>query len=89
PKAVDGSAPYAVYNLGNRRSEELMDVVSIIEREVGRKAEINYKPIQPGDVIETYADITDSTADFGFEPKTNIAEGLPAFIRWYRGFYNV
>ncbi|MAI10034.1 MAG: hypothetical protein CBD27_01180 [Rhodospirillaceae bacterium TMED167] len=89
PKAVDGSAPYAVYNLGNRRSEELMDVVSIIEREVGRKAEINYKPIQPGDVIETYADITDATADFGFEPKTNIAEGLPAFIRWYRSFYNV
>ena len=89
PKSDKGRVPYAVYNLGNSRSEELMDVISIIERELGRKAKINFEPIQPGDVTETYADITDATADFGFKPNINIAEGLPKFIRWYREFYRV
>ena len=89
PKGENGRVPYAVYNLGNSRSEGLMDVISIIERELGRRAEINFKPIQPGDVTETYAGITDATADFGFKPIINIADGLPKFIRWYREFYKV
>ena len=64
-----------------------MDVIGIIEKELGRKAKINFEPIQPGDVTETYADITDATDDFGFKPRINIADGLPKFIRWYREFY--
>ena len=89
PKVGNGRVPHAVYNLGNSRSEDLMDVISIIEKELGRKAQINYKPIQPGDVTETYADITDAMADFGFKPVTSISDGLPKFIRWYREFYKV
>ena len=89
PKATDGRTPYSVYNLGNSRSEELMDLIGLIESEAGKKAEINFRPMQAGEVIETYADITDATTDFGFQPKTDIVEGLPEFIRWYRDFYSV
>ena len=86
PKGKDGQAPYAVYNLGNSRSEELMNVISIIEEEVGKTADINFKPIQHGNVTETCAHITDATADFGRKPIINIADGLPKVIRWYREF---
>ena len=89
PKAIEGGAPYSVYNLGNSRSEELMDLIGLIESEVGKKAEIIFRPMQAGEVMETYADITDAATDFGFQPKTDIAEGLSDFIRWYRDFYSV
>ena len=89
PRSENGSAPYDVFNLGNSRSEKLMDFIGLIEAELGAKAEINFQPLQPGDVPETYADITGSTEAFGFKPKTNISEGIPAFIRWYREFYEV
>jgi len=89
PDAEGDSAPYAVYNLGNSCSEKLMDFIGVIEAELGVKAEINFKPLQPGDVPETYADISATTQAFGFQPKTNISEGVPAFIRWYREFYDV
>ncbi len=78
-----------VYNLGNNRSERLLDYIAIIEEALGRKAEVELLPMQPGDVKETYADIADSTRDFGFVPKTPIAEGIPRFIAWYRDFYGV
>ena len=82
----NGRVPYAIYNLENSRGEKPMNVISIIERELGGSVEINFIPIQHGNVTETCAHITDATADFGRKPIINIADGLPKVIRWYREF---
>lgn len=83
------SPPYRLYNIGNHRSEKLMDFIGEIERACGKKAELVFEPMQPGDVRETFADIEPLRRDFGYEPKTSIAEGVPRFVAWYRGYYGV
>ncbi len=88
PPADDGQTPPCrVYNLGNHRSEQLMDFIAMIERELGVTANIEMLAMQPGDVKETFADIEASQRDFGFHPTTTIAEGIPRFIAWYRDYY--
>ncbi len=77
---------YRVYNLGNNRAEKLKDFIEVIESSIGKKAIINYLPMQPGDVFETYADITESARDLNFKPKTTIQEGIPKFVEWYRDY---
>jgi len=79
--------PYRVYNLGNHRSEPLMRFVGIIEAALGKRANIEFAPMAPGDVPATYADIADAERDFGFIPKTSIDEGLPRFVDWYRYYH--
>jgi UDP-glucuronate 4-epimerase len=79
--------PYRIYNLGNHRSEPLMRFVEIIETALGKKANIEFAPMEPGDVPATYADIEDATQDFGFRPRTSIDQGLPRFIDWYRSYH--
>jgi UDP-glucuronate 4-epimerase len=81
--------PHALYNLGNHRSEKLTEFIAVLESELGRKADIRFEPIQPGDVPSTYADIEASRRDLGFEPTTPIREGIPRFVRWYREHYGV
>ncbi len=76
-----------VYNIGNHRSEPLMRFISIIEESLGKKADIVYGPMQPGDVKESLADIQPMIDDFGFHPKTTIDEGIPKFVRWYLDYY--
>lgn len=80
---------HAVYNLGNNRSEDLADFIAAIEQAAGRKAVIEYRPMQPGDMTETYADIEASRRDFGFEPKIGIEEGMARFVAWYRDYYGL
>jgi UDP-glucuronate 4-epimerase len=77
-------AGHRVYNLGNHRSEKLLDFIAEIETAAGRKAEMVFEPMQPGDVHETYADIEASRRDFGFEPTTPISEGIPQFVEWFK-----
>ena len=89
PLIINDEAPFAVYNIGNSRSESLMDFINIIERELGREAKIKFLPLQKGDVVETYANIEDAKNTFGFDPKTNISEGLIKFIDWYRDHHKV
>ena len=89
PTSIQGVAPFAIFNIGNSRSEKLLDFIRIIEDKVGNKAIINYLPMQDGDARETYADIEESKQVLGFEPKTNIDEGLGEFIRWYRDYYKI
>ena len=81
--------PFAVYNIGNNRSEKLMDFIAALEGALGVKAEIDFQPMQPGDVKETYADIDATKQDFGFQPATDIATGVGHFVRWYRDYYGV
>jgi UDP-glucuronate 4-epimerase len=87
-KAPDGpGVPYRVYNIGNHRSEPLMRFIGVIENSLGMKANVNFMPMQPGDVKETFADTDALRNDFGFEPATSIDEGVPRFVHWYREFY--
>ncbi|SLN35377.1 NAD-dependent epimerase/dehydratase family protein [Oceanibacterium hippocampi] len=88
PTGGDG-APQRVYNIGNHRAEPLMKFVSVLEDALGRKAEKQLEPMQPGDVYETYADIGDIERDLGYRPTTTIEEGLPKFVRWYRDYHGV
>jgi UDP-glucuronate 4-epimerase len=82
-------APHRVYNLGNHRSEPLLRFIEVIERACNRKARIEFAPLQPGDVPETYADIEASTRDLGFLPRTTIDEGIPRFVAWFREYYGL
>lgn len=87
PPADTGSAPSKLYNLGNNTPESLMKFIELIERSSNNKAIIEFEPMQPGDVKETYADISASQRDFGFTPRTSIEEGIPDFVEWYREYY--
>ncbi|MET0179743.1 MAG: NAD-dependent epimerase/dehydratase family protein, partial [Novosphingobium sp.] len=86
-KAGGSLAPHRLYNIGNNRSEHLMRVVELLERECGRTAERELLPMQPGDVERTYADIDAIAGDLGYAPTTTIDEGVPRFVRWYREYH--
>lgn len=87
--ALERPFAYEVFNLGNSDPIELMDFIGIIEGELGRKAQKNMMPLQPGDVMETSADIGKSKDMLGFSPKTPIGEGIKKFLTWYREYYKV
>jgi UDP-glucuronate 4-epimerase len=89
PDPASSFAPFRVYNIGNNQPVELMKLIAVLEQELGRKAELNFLPMQPGDVPETYADIDDLSRDVGFRPSTPIATGVERFVRWYRGYHGV
>ena len=82
-------SPYRLYNIGNNSPVELMYLIEVLENCLGRKAEKNLLPIQPGDVPSTYADVDDLIADVGFKPATSIETGVERFVSWYRSFYRV
>ena len=88
-KAGGSTSPHALYNIGNSRSEDLMRVVQLLEQETGRKAQLDPKPMQVGDVKETSADISAIERDHGFEPTTTIDEGVPRFVGWYRDYHKL
>ena len=81
--------PQRVLNIGNTKSEKLMDFIHIIEKEMGKKADIEFLPMQPGDVKETYADVTETTELTGYEPTTPISVGVPRFIDWFKSYYKI
>jgi UDP-glucuronate 4-epimerase len=87
--AGSSAAPWKVYNIGNNKPEELMKVVGLFEKELGRTAEKQLLPMQPGDVLETYADIDELARDIGFRPKTSIEEGIRRTVAWYRDYHGV
>lgn len=87
PKANEFGDCYKVYNIGNNKPEKLMDFIETLEKAIGREAKKEYLPMQPGDVYQTYADVTDLIRDFDFKPSTSIAEGLGRFAEWYKEYY--
>ncbi|HZF42368.1 MAG TPA: GDP-mannose 4,6-dehydratase [Sphingomonadaceae bacterium] len=89
PKAGGSSSPHAVYNIGNSRSEELLDMIAILEDACGRKAERRLMPMQAGDVPDTFADISAIERHLGYRPTTTIAQGVPRFVDWYRGYHGL
>jgi UDP-glucuronate 4-epimerase len=89
PDPATSAAPWKIYNIGNNRPEELMHVVSLLEKEFGRAAIKEMLPMQPGDVPATYADIEDLAREIGFKPATSIEEGIKKFANWFRGYCNL
>ena len=89
PADSPGAPPHRIYNLGNNRPEPLLRFIEVLEKAIGVKAKLAMEPMQPGDVKETYADIDASRRDFGFSPKTTIAEGIPRVVAWYRDYHKV
>jgi UDP-glucuronate 4-epimerase len=87
PEAATSSAPYRIYNIGNSQPVNLLDFVSLLEKIIGKPAIRDLRPMQPGDVIETCADISALQRDVGFSPSTPVVEGLNRFVAWYR-FYH-
>jgi UDP-glucuronate 4-epimerase len=89
PDAASSRAPFRIYNIGNNDPVELMEYISVLERNLGRKAQMNLLPLQPGDVPDTYADVSDLARDTGWHPNTPVAVGVARFVAWYRDFYGV
>jgi UDP-glucuronate 4-epimerase len=87
--AASAGAPARIYNVGNHRPEELTYVVALLEKEIGRTAQKEMLPMQPGDVLETFADIGDLMRDTGFAPSMPIEEGIRGFVAWYRQHYRI
>jgi UDP-glucuronate 4-epimerase len=81
------SAPYRIYNIGNNGPEKLTNFIEVLEKHLGKRADIRFMPIQPGDVRATYADIEDLSRDTGFHPETTIDEGLGKFVKWFKDYY--
>ena len=88
-KAGGSVGPHRLYNIGNHRSEELTRMIGLIEQACGRTAEKRLLPMQPGDVRDTYADISAIQRDLGFAPSTSIDEGVPRFVAWYRDYHRL
>lgn len=95
PELTEDGVPYKVYNIGNNKPESLMYFVDTLEDCLIKEGVLKNKgkrellPMQPGDVYQTFADVTDLEKDFGFKPKTSLKEGLGMFVKWYKEFYNV
>lgn len=87
--SVDKNYPEEIFNLGCGRKEELMDFIGTIEKECGKAGKKNYLDMQPGDVRSSLADISHAKEKLGYEPKTQIKDGIPQFVQWYRQYYGI
>lgn len=87
PDPATSNAPFRVYNIGNNKPVPLMDYIGEIEKALGKKAQIEFLPLQPGDVPETFADIAALESAVGFHPKTTIETGISRFVEWYRSYH--
>ena len=89
PKENKAGDKYKVYNIGNNKPERLMHFIEVLEQALGKTAEKEYLPMQPGDVYQTYADVSELEQDFDFKPNTSIEEGLGKFAAWYKEYYKI
>ena len=89
PDPASSNAPYRLFNIGSNHPVQLMDFIACIEKEVGKEAIKNFKPLQKGDVLTTYADVSDLEQTFNYRAKTDIQMGIKNFVRWYRDYYKV
>jgi len=87
PDPATSAAPYKIYNIGNNQPVELLYFIEVIEKCLGKKANKNLMPLQPGDVPQTYANVDDLINDVGFKPETSIEDGIARFVDWYRNYY--
>jgi UDP-glucuronate 4-epimerase len=89
PDPATSYCPYRVYNIGNNNKEKLLRYIEVLEACLGKKAEKNLLPMQPGDVPATYADVDDLVRDFDYRPATSLEFGVEKFVQWYRNYFRV
>ena len=89
PDPASSKAPWRIYNIGNSKTIQLMDYIKCLEKTLGKKAKINFLPLQPGDVLDTYANINNLKEKFNYQPKTSIEDGVFKFIKWYKDYYQI
>jgi UDP-glucuronate 4-epimerase len=89
PDPASSFAPYRIYNIGNNQPVELMRYIEVLEQCLGRKAQVQMLPMQPGDVPATFADITELGNATGFRPNTPVEQGIAKFVAWYRDYYQI
>jgi UDP-glucuronate 4-epimerase len=89
PNPARSKAPYRIYNIGNNKPVQLMRYIEVLEKALGRKAELEMMPMQPGDVPATMADVSELETELGYRPATPVEVGVPKFVEWYRSYYKV
>ncbi len=89
PDSASSTAPYALYNIGNNEPVELMRYIEVLEEVLGKKAEKNMLPLQPGDVPDTYADVESLVKDVDYKPNMSVEQGIANFVAWYRDYYKI
>lgn len=89
PDPATSLAPFRLYNIGSNSPVELMHYIEVLENCLGKKAEMNMLPLQPGDVPATYANVDDLINDMGYKPETKVEDGIANFVNWYRDYYNI
>ena len=87
PDPANSKAPWCIYNIGNSRPVQLMDYVDALEKALGKKAKLNYLPLQPGDVPGTYANVSNLKEKFNYKPSTSVFDGVTNFVKWYKDYY--
>jgi UDP-glucuronate 4-epimerase len=87
PDPSSSAAPYRIYNIGNNKPVNLLNFIHAIEKKMSKKAEIIFKPMQAGDVLKTWADVSGLSNDFDYRPETSIEKGIDEFVSWFRNFY--
>jgi UDP-glucuronate 4-epimerase len=89
PDPARSRAPYRVFNIGNNQPVELLEYIAVLEEQLGKKAQMELLPIQPGDVPSTMADVTELERAVGFRPSTSVRDGIAAFVKWYKEYYEI
>lgn len=87
PPPNENGLPYRVFNIGNSKPVQLMEFIDVLGKELGLEVQMNFMPMQDGDVVSTFADVSELKEAIGYEPKTSIKEGVRDFVRWYKAFY--
>ena len=87
PDPASSKVPWRIYNIGNNKPVRLSDYIEALEKKIGKKAKKNFLPLQPGDVMDTWANVDDLIKDFAYQPKTPINKGVASFVDWYMNFY--
>ena len=87
PDPSTSTAPYRVYNIGNNRPVELMEYIKALEASLGKRAKKELLPLQPGDVLDTYADVDDLIEQFSYKPNTSIKQGVENFVAWFKNYH--
>ena len=89
PDPASSKAPWRIYNIGNNKSIQLMEYIHALEKALGKKAKINFLPLQPGDVPDTFANVDNLIKKFNYKPSTPVTEGITNFVEWYKNYYRI
>ena len=87
PDPASSKAPWRIYNIGNNKPVKLMDYIDALEKALEKKAKINYLPLQPGDVPDTFANVSNLIKNFNYKPSTSVVDGISNFVKWYKNYY--